>query len=661
MKRSTKGRAAFYTRDSGGKHEMTPGKYVAWASDEARKRGLTFNGTPSQIDAMIRDGRPALGDIFLDFDVKGNNLTRPGLDALKAEIKRDSTISHLFIPRRDRLARPDDPLDGMRLEAEFRMVGITVVFMDRVGLPIAVGERQDIADLIVSLIDYDNAGVFRRDLARKVIIAQIALAQLGFSTGGRAPYGFRRWLVKADGTPVRELADGEHVRMAGHHVVWLPGPEKELRLIRRICHMLKTTPATRVAATLNKERIPSPGAGTYRTENGVKHKVIGLWYQTTISNIARNRLLLAVSTYGLRSLGDQLRMTPSGPRPLSDGDYQADKKPKVIRNPESQRISAPSASAFAPIVDPETFEELQVILDQRAGTQRGKSRSRDPSKNPLGCRVFDWNCTWPMYRIPHGKSYRYRCSVYEKTDGQECAHNWIDGPLATNLALSCVSQRLHSPSLLAKLKARVRQLAEEERRDGKNENETAGKRTALSKVSDELELAARNLRRAESDDQYREIASDYEQLKKIKAAIEAELATLEAAMSSATDIDAEIDAAVDLARRLGELADAKTLAMATEAVQLANARLCVRFAPVKLKKRFVNRVTGGVVLLGAAPLPFTPYEVLTTSRSEIKKETLGGAAAATGPGGRRSSSQPKPKSSGGKGTSLGNVNRGDRI
>ncbi len=28
-KRSNKGRALFYTRDSGGRHEMTPGQYLA--------------------------------------------------------------------------------------------------------------------------------------------------------------------------------------------------------------------------------------------------------------------------------------------------------------------------------------------------------------------------------------------------------------------------------------------------------------------------------------------------------------------------------------------------------------------------------------------------------------------------------------------------------
>ena len=497
MQRSERGRGLFHTRDSGGKHETTPAKYVEWAADAARKHGVTFNGTATEIDAMIRDGKCADGDLFIDFDVKGNVLSRAGLDALRAEIRRDPSVSHVFIPRRDRFARPDDPLDGVQLENEIRAAGITLVFMDRVAPPISRGKRQNIGDLITSLIDYDGAGAFRQELARRIILAQIALAQAGFSTGGRAPFGFRRWLVRVDGTRVRELMDRERVRMAGHHVVWLPGPQEELDLIRRILHMLETMAASRAAAILNAERIPSPDNGRYRTDNGVRHQVSGLWHQTTLVNIARNRLLVVVATYGQRSMGDQLRMTPGGPRSLSDADYSMTNKPKVIRNPETGRIAAKSALPFDPIIQPERFEALQGTLDQRAGTQRGKPRAQDPSKNPLGCRVFDWNCSRPMYRVPYSDSFRYTCSLYMQSDSQQCAHNHIDGPAATRFALSCISQRLASGSLISKLKGRLRQLAENEIQHDCRDHEIASVRAALAQVRHDFEAAAQNMLRTE--------------------------------------------------------------------------------------------------------------------------------------------------------------------
>jgi hypothetical protein len=80
MKRPEQGRALFYTRDSGGKHEMTPGEYVAWAQRKAQELGLSFHGTPETITSMMRSGRASEGDIFLDFNVQGNILSRKGLD-----------------------------------------------------------------------------------------------------------------------------------------------------------------------------------------------------------------------------------------------------------------------------------------------------------------------------------------------------------------------------------------------------------------------------------------------------------------------------------------------------------------------------------------------------------------------------------------------------
>ena len=159
-------------------------------------------------------------------------------------------MAAIMIPPRDRLARPDDPLDGTKLENVFRSAGKSVVFMDRVLPPLKKGQKADIAQLIMAVVDFDRAEKDRRDLAQKILYAQLRLAKLGLSTGGRPPYGFRRWLVKDDGAQVRELTEGERVRMAGHHVVWLPKAEPELKVIRRILEMLETMPASQVAARL---------------------------------------------------------------------------------------------------------------------------------------------------------------------------------------------------------------------------------------------------------------------------------------------------------------------------------------------------------------------------------------------------------------------------
>jgi hypothetical protein len=354
---------------------MTLPEYVDWARRKVQELGLRFDGTPDAITAMARDRCPHRGDLFLDYGVAGNVMTREGLGALIKEAVTDRDVSHVLIPRRDRLARPDDPVDAVKLEGVFRDNGITLVFMDRTVPPAKKGQRRDIGELIATLVDYEKSGKDRRELAEKMVYAQLRLAGLGFSVGGRPPYGFRRWLAREDGTAVRQLEDGERVRLPGHHVVWLPGPEAEVAVIRRILAMLETLPASRVAARLTAEGVPTPDYGRTRTDGGVKHPTAGVWGQAMVTNIARNPLVGALVSYGRRSMGDQARYSPQGPRPLEDADRNSEGQPRVVRNPEGALITRPSPVQFEPLIDPERQRQLIALLDERGGTQRGKPRA----------------------------------------------------------------------------------------------------------------------------------------------------------------------------------------------------------------------------------------------------------------------------------------------
>src|SRR5690606_130462 len=146
--------------------------------------------------ALIRDGRCVTGDLYMDDRVQGHIFDRPGLNALLERIETDKTVAWVMIPRRDRLGRPNNPLDALKLELDIREKGVGLKFMDREVKPIARGARLDIGEAIVAAVDYEASGKERRTLASKVLSAQLQLARCGYSTGGRAPYGFRRWLVR---------------------------------------------------------------------------------------------------------------------------------------------------------------------------------------------------------------------------------------------------------------------------------------------------------------------------------------------------------------------------------------------------------------------------------------------------------------------------------
>jgi len=657
MNRPRAGRALFYTRDSGGEHESTPAQYVEWARRKATDLCVAFRGTAQRIHAMIAGGVSVDGDLFVDFGVKGNQLTRPALDALVREAMSDATVSHILIPRRDRLARPDEPTDALQIEHKLRAAGISLVFMDLVLQPIVRGRKRDIGEMIVGMIDYAGSGEFRRELAEKMIYSQIELAKRGFSTGGRPCYGFRRALVReADKAIVRILEDGERVRRTGHHVVWVPSDRGEIAIVLRIVGMLEKMPASQVAAVLTREGVPAPDSGRVRTDNGVPHPVSGVWHQSTIVSIAKNPMLVGIVVHGRRSMGDQLRFTPQGPRSLEDADFRDGSLPKVVMNPESNLVTAPAS--FPPLLVAERQRELVAELNRRSGTQRGKPRSRTPGSNPLGCRVFDMTCSWPMYRTPYAGSFRYVCGLYQQSHSGTCENNHVDGLIATRFVLETIRQKCLTPKILGRIEERLQRIAEEEANTPGATKQLAAKQAELSGIEGTLAKVTHNMAVADNDDQRRAMASVFDKLSIEKRRVQEDLASLKASVPDRSDPASEVAAAMELLGRLEQLAtDESSLVDVGELFKLVDAKLYLRFTKVAWGKRLVNRVQGGVLTLGAAPPPIKPYEG-STNRANVQ------AGRQTSPeqkGGSELPPPPRNSSPRREGDSSGNVSRGDRI
>ena len=89
-------------------------------------------------------GKHTYGDVFLDYGVTGNILDRPGLNSLIDTVKQDRMVTHVFIPRRNRLARPDMAYEGALLEVKLRKLGVWVIFMDKQLSPLRKQDRETI-------------------------------------------------------------------------------------------------------------------------------------------------------------------------------------------------------------------------------------------------------------------------------------------------------------------------------------------------------------------------------------------------------------------------------------------------------------------------------------------------------------------------------------
>ena len=643
------GRGLFYSRDSGGRHETTPGEYVEWARKMAKDLKLKFRGTPEGIKRLINSGEAVSDDLFFDV-INGGEMSRAGLDALLETAKADHSVSHILIPRRDRLARPGNPIEGMTLELEIRKLGLTIVYINMTLEPLLPWQRQNISESIVSLVDFEQSSKFRVEHGEKMLYSHLQLARYGYWAGGRAPYGFRRHLVSEDGTIVRELADGEHVSHAGHHVVLLAGPESEFNMLREILDRLLNEPASQVARRLNERGIPSPGAGRTRKDGGVVHFVSGRWRRTTITNLARNPLIRAMTAYGRRTFGEFRRHSNEGPRPLTEADFHPDGSHKVVINDQSQIMTS---KAHGPaVIDDEHADRLQQILDARAGTQSGKPRSRNPDKNPLGARIFDMNCNWPMYRVPNRESFCYKCGLYMQSQPHLCHHNWVDGPTATKVALAVLRQELMVPDMIAQLERKLRDRANASQQTQRNEKVLAAQQKELNNVRLELEHVKRNAALAKSRELFEDISRIYEELKAREVQLTQEFTKARSNSQSSDTMTRAIDAAIESIKRFPSQAEnPENLGAIGELFRTANLQMFLKFHQVQKKKRVENKLALGIVTLGDAPLPIEKYNG-PTGRDALKTTLLASSNHSEG----ETSSEVKPKSvPGKKAKSLGKV------
>jgi hypothetical protein len=624
------GRGLFYTRDSEGHSDLAPPKYVSWAQAEATKLGVTFEGTSEAMLSMIHRGISAEGDLFLDFGISGNRLNRPGFDAFQHRALTDNRVSHLFIPRRDRIARPDQAVDGVLMEYKLRSAGLTLCFMNNKSLePLARGQRMDLADSLTSLIDYDTSGRFRRALAEKLIYAKIKLAEGGYSIGGEPIYGFRRWLVSPDGSDRRELAVGEIVKRAGYHVLWLPTAEHELAVVHRILDEIETTPAARIAKRLNEEGIPSPKAERVRKVRGIERKVSGLWTQTTVRNIAIHPLLIAVNAYGRRASGDQLRLTPTGPRSLTDADYRPDGQPKVVAIAPENMIR--SSARFDPLIEPERHKNILQILEDRGKHLRNKPRARDGVANPLGGRIFDLNCGWPMYRHFRRERWNYQCALYQNSQAKCCNHNVVPGEVTTRFVLSCLRQRVLTPTAMAKLEARLHQLAAAEAGEDRIRLQREAREAEMKTIERRLEIVGRNMALAETPDERQATAVIFGELRALLASQRKQLDELEEVPVS-TDPGREVTSALAGLNRLHELAESSGPGpeAAGDLIRLIDARLYLSFRSVERGRRTLSVPGGGALTFGSTSPPGPLYQG-PTDRAIIREMLAAGESVTAAP------------------------------
>jgi DNA invertase Pin-like site-specific DNA recombinase len=91
-----------------------------------------------------------------------------------------------------------------------------------------------LTSIVLKNIKRVAAADYSRQLSKKVFLGQCHVATLGHWRGGPAGYGLRRLLVDENGRPKTVLEYGQRKNLKSEHVVLVPGPKSEIKVIQCI-------------------------------------------------------------------------------------------------------------------------------------------------------------------------------------------------------------------------------------------------------------------------------------------------------------------------------------------------------------------------------------------------------------------------------------------
>jgi uncharacterized protein (DUF3084 family) len=151
----------------------------------------------------------------------------------------------------------------------------------------------------------------------------------------------------------------------------------------------------------------------------------------------------------------------------------------------------------------------------------------------------------------------------------------------TRFMLSCLRQRILSPTLLPKMERRFRELAAQAEDHKEVNQELADLRFQLAEVQSHLKTISGNMALAKTPEQFEAISATFDQLKAQETSLLARSMEAKSKAEQVLDAEAEIARAMEVVQQLADVVSGSSgLELAAEAFRLTNARLFLRYCPV---------------------------------------------------------------------------------
>lgn len=369
-----------------------------------------------EIRKWAKDTGHELIMVFRDEGVSGSELNRPGMRALFTFLESSPEKGTLVAWHRSRLARPEDPRQGIALELKIEDLGWTIHFLS--GTP---NSGNVLVDAMLGLIDHHKNGQYLKDLSGEVLRTQLHRITDGDVPGGKVPYGYVKVVTDSAGDERTILRTTKHRKLKEERVRWEPGDEAEVKTVRRIFELYVGGRGgfSEIASQLNTDRRPAPTGGK--------------WVSGTIRDILTNPLYIGDLIWNKETSSKFFRI--QGGKVLLQDRARESKRPGKDRRKTTYRRNVEAdwiriERHHTPLIERSLFERARELMQKR-GSRQGRHRGQRPV-HPLSGRVFCACCKNPMYgRTTTAKERKYRkysCSSYELN--RDCAPNAVHaGPL----------------------------------------------------------------------------------------------------------------------------------------------------------------------------------------------------------------------------------------
>jgi len=193
---------------------------------------------------------------YSDPGISGLSLNaRPGLKALLSDVLGGrAEYDAILVYDVSRWGRFQDLDQAAHYEFICREAGVEVIYT---GEPFA--QDGSLVSAILKNLKRAMAAEYSRELSAKIRRAQRTLQEQGYWVGSSPGYGLRRFSVAATGQPGVLMEQGEYKALRGFRTVLVPGPEGEVRTVRRIYSLFLVAGMRMVtiAHTLNAEGVPA--------------------------------------------------------------------------------------------------------------------------------------------------------------------------------------------------------------------------------------------------------------------------------------------------------------------------------------------------------------------------------------------------------------------